>query len=486
LRYSDHQQGDGEAFFKAATALNVEGIISKDSRSTYQSERTRDWLKIKRIERQEFVIVGFQKSNADRNAIGSLLLGEKAGKAFTYVGKVGTGYTASSAKTLYSQLTKIKREKPALAGVPREAQRNAVWVDPKLVAEIEFSAWTKDHILRHAAFIGLREDKRASEVRPEIVLPVAAVTSPKKEHKTKTAAPAATDRPFVRGIGISHPDRLIYPHDTRTKFDIARYYDAVAEVMLPYLRDRPLALVRCPDGVGPACFFQKHIGQGMHKAIHEKPIKGDKIIYVDSSEGIIGLIQYGVLEIHVWGSRIGTVEQPDWFIFDFDPDPGVKWARVARAAADMRDFLATLGLKSFLKTTGGKGLHVVVPIRPDLEWDEIKAFSRAIAEAYASRRPKDFTTNMSKKLRTGRMFIDYLRNGRGATAIAPYSTRARPGGLIATPISWEELEDGAKPADFTLETVVERVSKRFKDPWSQLSKTRQSITAKMLAAMKTK
>ena len=480
LRYSDHQHGDGEAFFTAASALKVEGIISKDGRSTYQSDRTRDWLKIKRIERQEFVIVGFQKSNVDRGAIGSLLLAERQDGKFRYVGKVGTGYTASSAKALYATLNKMRMNKPALGSIPRDAQRKATWVEPKLVAEIEFSAWTKDHILRHASFIGLREDKAASEVKPEVILPVSGVTKTKLAKSKKRSAPGSTERPAVRGIGISHPDRLIYPNDARTKLDVARYYDKLAEIMLPHIAKRPLALVRCPDGVGPACFFQKHIGLGMYKAIHEKSIKGDKVIYVDSPEGIIGLIQYGVLEIHVWGSRIDAVEQPDWFIFDFDPDPTVKWARVAKAALDIRQFLSTFGLKSFLKTTGGKGLHVVVPIRPALRWDEIKALTRSIAETFAAQRPREFTINMSKKVRAGRIFIDYLRNGRGATAVAPYSTRARPGALIATPITWEELEAGAKPADFTLESVVQRIAGRFRDPWAPLLRTHQSITAKLL------
>ena len=486
LRYSDHQQGDGDAFFKAASALKVEGIISKDGRSSYHSDRTRDWLKIKRIERQEFVIVGFQRSNVDRAAIGSLLLGERQNGKFRYVGKVGTGYTASSAKELYAKLNQVRLARPSLTDVPRAAQRNAVWVAPRLIAEIEFGAWTNDHILRHGSFIGLRYDKSADQVKSEAIMPVSTVTSRTAANANVQSRLSDRGKPIVRGIGISHPNRLIYPNDTRTKLDVARYYERVADVMLPHIRNRPLALVRCPDGVGLACFFQKHIGPGMHKSIHEKRCKGDKLIYVDSVDGIIGLVQYGVQEIHVWGSRIDALEHPDWVIFDFDPDASVKWHRIARAALDMHEFLMGLGLTSYLKTTGGKGLHVVVPLQTTLTWDEIKAFSRAVAEAYAARCPKDFTVNMSKKARVGRIFIDYLRNGRGATAVAPYSTRARPGGLVATPITWKELEGGAMPTDFTIESVTKRTDRKFRDPWALLPETTQSISAKMLAKLKTK
>jgi bifunctional non-homologous end joining protein LigD len=282
------------------------------------------------------------------------------------------------------------------------------------------------------------------------------------------------------GIGISHPERRIYPDTNLTKLDVARYFEAVSSVMLPHIARRPLALVRCPDGVGPACFFQKHAAIGMPAAIRETTIRGENVLYVDSPEGLVALVQHGVLEVHVWGSRLDSVEQPDWIVMDFDPDPTVTWDRVVQAAIDMRTFMADLGLESFVKTTGGKGLHVVVPIRPALEWDAVKRFTHTVAEHFAAHAPDQFTTNMAKRKRTGRMFVDYLRNGRGATAIAPYSTRARPGSLIATPISWEELESGARPQDFTIASVPKRIGRGFKDPWAKIYKTRQGITATIL------
>ncbi|MGE3334418.1 MAG: DNA ligase D [Rhodospirillaceae bacterium] len=490
LIYSDHQLGSGARFFRAAADMRVEGIISKQVDAPYTSGRTRGWLKIKVVERQEFVIGGFVLSTISDTAIGALLMGEYQNGKFVYVGKVGTGYTNAMAGELCRKLARLKRATPALEKVPREARRGAIWVDPKLVAEVEFSAWTSDHILRHAAFQGLREDKAPKDVKPEkveAVQTVAAKGSAKKPaHRKSSAKKKKEDRPEVLGIGISHPERAIFPDQKITKLEVAEYYEAVAEIMLPHVADRPLALVRCPDGVGPACFFQKHAGAGLPEAIREVPQGGghkDTVLLIDSAEGLVSLVQRGVLEIHCWGSHYKTLERPDMVVFDFDPDPAVKWPKVVKAAVDMRAFLKDLGLESFPKTTGGKGLHVVVPVKPLMEWDAVKEFTRIVADKFAATDPAMYLINMSKKKREGKIFIDYLRNGRGATAIAPYSTRARPGALIATPISWAELDGGAKPQDFTLERVIARVAKRFKDPWKAMLTTKQSITEKTLKTL---
>jgi bifunctional non-homologous end joining protein LigD len=256
--------------------------------------------------------------------------------------------------------------------------------------------------------------------------------------------------------------------------------------MLPHVANRPLALVRCPDGIGAQCFFQKHAGAGLPKAIREVRIGDrpeDAVLIIDSAEGLVSLVQRGVLEIHLWGSHLKTIEKPDLLVFDFDPDPTVKWPAVVQAAFEMRDFLAELGLKSFTKTTGGKGLHVVVPIRPMLEWDAVKEFTRLVSTRFSDLAPDRFLVNMSKAKRVGKIFVDYLRNGRGATAIAPYSTRSRPGAQIATPISWKELKDGAVPADFTVATVPRRIGKRFKDPWAEIASVKQAITVKMIKSL---
>ncbi len=489
LIYSDHQIGDGARFFRAATDMRVEGIVSKQADAPYVSGRTRSWLKIKVVERQEFVIGGFMLSTVSDTAIGALLMGEYVDGKFVYVGKVGTGYTNAMAGELFRRLSKLKRSAPSFEKVPTDARRGAVWVDPKLVAEVEFSAWTSDRILRHAAFQGLREDKAPKDVKPEKV--EAVETAIAKPSKKKTARPAAgrkkgEARPEVLGIGISHPERAIFPDQEITKLQVAEYYEAVADAMLPHVADRPLALVRCPDGVGPACFFQKHAGAGLPEAIRELPQGGghnDTVLLIDSAEGLVSLVQRGVLEIHCWGSHYKKLEQPDMVVFDFDPDPAVKWPKVVTAAQDMRAFLKDLGLESFVKTTGGKGLHVVVPFKPLMEWDAVKEFTRVVADRFAATDPEMYLINMSKKKREGKIFVDYLRNGRGATAIAPYSTRARPGALIATPISWAELEAGVTPQDFTLDKVIARVTKRFKDPWKAMLTTKQSITEKTLKSL---
>lgn len=474
--YSDHQLGSGPSFFKAAANMGVEGIISKQADAAYESGRGRSWLKVKRVERQEFVIGGYMVSTVSKSSIGALLMGEYIGGKLVYVGKVGTGYTNAMASDLFNKLSKFKRDDYPFAAVPSDVRRTAVWVDPKLVAEVEFAAWTSDHVLRHAAFQGLREDKSPKDVHPEKVEPVKKMVAKKKEEK----------RPEILGIGISSPERTIYPDSDITKLEVAAYYEAVADAMLPHVAERPLALVRCPDGVGPACFFQKHAGAGLPEAIREERIgkgKDDKVLVIDSAEGLVSLVQRGVLEVHIWGSRLKDVEHPDMVVFDFDPDEAVKWAKVVKAAVDMRAFLKDLGLTSFVKTTGGKGLHVVVPLKPQLEWDAIKEFTRTVADKFAATDPDAYLINMSKAKRKGKIFIDYLRNGRGSTAIAPYSTRARPGALIATPLSWAELEGGAKPQDFGMEAVIARVTKRFKDPWKDLLTTKQGITEKTIKSL---
>ncbi len=483
IRYSDHQSGSGPAFFAASAGLGVEGVISKIAEAPYASGRTKTWLKIKRIERQEFVIGGYTLSTAIKDAIGALLLGEYHGKKLVYVGKVGTGFSTAAAKSLFKLLSSAAADKAAFETVPVVARRTAKWIKPTHVAEIEFGAWTSDHILRHAAFLGLREDKAAGEITEEEEVPVAAVI--KANAKPKRALRRTSSGAEVLGITITHPERVIYPKERFTKLEVARYYEAVADVMLPHVSNRPLSLVRCPDGVGPACFFQKHAGAGLPDAITEHRIggKSEAVLTIDSAEGLVSLVQRGVLEVHVWGSHLGTVEHPDLVVFDFDPDASVPWDKIAHAALDMRDELDDLGLKSFVKTTGGKGLHVVVPLKPALDWDGIKLFSKAVAEKFAARDSAAFITNMSKKLRRGRMFIDYLRNGRGATAVAPYSTRARPGATIATPISWAELEAGAAPGDFTVTSVLKRIGKGFKDPWRGVINIRQEISADMIETL---
>jgi bifunctional non-homologous end joining protein LigD len=283
------------------------------------------------------------------------------------------------------------------------------------------------------------------------------------------------------GVRLTHPDRVLYPGTSLTKLDVARYYAAVGKWVLPHLSHRILTLVRTPGGAGDKTFYQKHVRIGMPKVIrHFELAEGgstETFPYVDDLAGLIALVQMDVLEIHPWGSLIDKLETPDRVTIDLDPDEGLPWQRVAEAAIDVRDALRGIGLESFAKTTGGKGLHVVIPLTPKLDWDEIKAFAKWVADSFVAQRPEDFTANMAKKARHGRIYIDYLRNGRGATAVGAYSPRARPGAPVSTPLSWKEVENGVRPQEFTVETVPQRLAALQSDPWEEIGKIRQSISA---------
>jgi bifunctional non-homologous end joining protein LigD len=296
-------------------------------------------------------------------------------------------------------------------------------------------------------------------------------------------AKAAGDKPvLVGGVTVTHPGRVVYPAQGLTKLDVIRYYLAVEDRMLPLLRGRPLTIVRCPDGEGKPCFFQKHVMRGMPKPVGKVPIRegaGATRDYavIDDVAGLVGLVQMNALEIHHWGARADEVEKPDMIVIDLDPDVGLSWDRVVDAALAVRDQLEELGLRSWVKTTGGKGLHVVVPFARRLEWDGIRDFALGLVERLARTAPSAYTVDALKVRRKGRIFLDWLRNGRGATAVAAYSTRARPGATVATPISWEELEKGIEPKDFTVETVPARLAGQRKDPWKGILDDPQRISA---------
>jgi bifunctional non-homologous end joining protein LigD len=367
------------------------------------------------------------------------------------------------------------------------------WIEPRLVAEVEFADWTADAILRQASFQGLREDKDPKDVvyDPKTRAAVEPASNPKK-------TPARADRPAPRkteteepqrardgsltfeGVRLTHPDRILYPGTHLTKLDIARYYAEIRDWILPELSGRLLTLVRSP-AAGMKTFYQKHIGDEAPEAIKRFNLDGEEeseiYPYIEDLPGLIGLVQMGVIEIHPWGSRVDRLELPDRVTMDLDPDEDLSWQRVTEAAIDVRDALAGIGLKSFAKTTGGKGLHVVVPLTPKLGWDQVKAFAKWIADSFVAQRPEAFTANMAKRARHGRIYIDYLRNGRGATAVGAYSPRARPGAPVSTPVSWEEVEQGVKPTEFTVETVPQRLATLRTDPWAEIGKIRQTISA---------
>jgi bifunctional non-homologous end joining protein LigD len=367
------------------------------------------------------------------------------------------------------------------------------WIEPRLVAEVEFADWTADAIVRQASFQGLREDKDASDVvyDPKTRTTAEPAAKPKKaparpkqaaSNKDETEEPQrARDGSLIfEGVRLTHPDRILYPGTNLTKLDVARYYAGVSDWALPQLAHRVLTLVRSP-AAGMKTFYQKHIGDEAPEAIKRFNIDGQEepeiYPYIEDLPGLIGLVQMGVLEIHPWGSRVNKLEMPDRVTMDLDPDEGLPWQRVTEAAIDVRDALAGIGLESFAKTTGGKGLHVVIPLTPKLGWDQVKAFAKWLADSFVAQRPEHFTANMAKRARQGRIYIDYLRNGRGATAVGAYSPRGRPGAPVSTPVSWEEVEQDVKPDEFTVETMPQRLSALAADPWAEIGKIRQTISA---------
>lgn len=463
VRFSAHVVGNGPAFFENACKLGLEGTIAKRATSPYRSGRGRDWLKIKSHKDQEFVIVGFTEPGGGRGHFGALLLASREGGVLTYAGKVGTGFSEATLKELHQRLKGLQRDESALTTPLRGAEARAVtWVEPKLVAEIGFTERTSDGRLRHPTFKGLRDDKPAKEVQRE------------------EPAPLVASKQDV-AYRISNPDKVLYPELGITKQEVLEYYAAVAERILPHVGNRPLTLVRCPNGRDKACFFQKHPGQGTPPGLRSVSIREQegKAPYsvIDDEQGLFGLVQLGALEIHTWGSRADDFEHPDVLVFDFDPDPSVEYQAVIAGALAVRDVFAQAKLETFVKTTGGKGLHVCVPIAPQLSWDQAKEFTAHVAKAMAARSPALYVATQAKAQRKGKTFIDYLRNGRGATFIAPYSTRARENAPIAIPLEWDELSPKLPPHHFNLRNVQQRLARLKKDPFARMTGLHQSLSA---------
>jgi bifunctional non-homologous end joining protein LigD len=500
LRYSDHIEGQGDEIWKHACRGEMEGVVSKLADSGYRQGRTRDWLKVKCHRRQEFVIAGFSKPSGARVGFGALLLGYYRDNDLVYCGRVGTGFTADSLRQLKSELKKRVVDTPPYDEPPTGADRRGVtWVKPELVGEVEFTEWTHDGRLRHPSFQGLREDKSAKQVvREEPKMSNGSTNVAAKRQRTAAAkqrsstkgksTPRSQDTPaVVAGVTITHPDRLIYQDAKLTKLDIVKFYEQIGEWILPHLVGRPLTLVRCPEGPGGECFYQKHLTGSMPKpvrgvAIKEKD-KRQEYVVIDDLAGLISLVQMGVLEFHPWPAREDAIERPDRLVFDLDPGEGVAWNTVVEGTRAIRDFLAELGLKSFLRTSGGKGLHVVVPLSRRASWQQLKEFAKIVAETLAAHSPDRYVATMSKLKRQGKVFVDYLRNQRGATAVASYSTRSRPGAPVATPLAWEELSSRIRPDMYRVDNLPKRLESLRHDPWNGFFTTKQSLTAKILAAL---
>lgn len=455
LRYSDHVVGSGAEVFEQACKLSLEGIVSKEASSPYIQKRNKNWLKIKCIKRQEFIICGYTPGAGSREYFGALLLGTYDVKnQLIYNGNVGTGFTQATLKSLYNKMTTLKTTNMPFLKKPAVSSKT-IWLKPELVCEVEFTEWTEEGLLRHPSFKGLREDKSAIEVKQELEVPL--------------------PMPLIK---LTNPNKILYPADGITKKNILDYYEFISEWMLPYLINRPISLYRCPNGI-EHCFYQKHLNEFTPDTIHAIKIKektgSDTYLYIEDKAGLLSLVQLATLEIHCWNATTANIEKPDMLVFDLDPAPDVAWKKVVYAAKQVKDILTSMNLTSFVKTTGGKGLHVVVPIKPGHDWDTIKQFTHTVAEYMMQEHPQAYVSQMTKSKRNGKIFVDYLRNSRGATAIAPYSTRARAQATVATPLSWDELTANSEDTAYTIITLPQRLEKLKKDPWKDFFKLNQAL-----------
>ena len=469
LRYSDHFDESGALVLRHACRLSLEGIVSKQSDAPYRSGRGKGWIKSKCSARQEFVVAGYVPSTVSDKAIGSLVLGVYEDGALQHVGRVGTGFSVRVAEELHASLDKLRVNKsPFAQPLTATEARKVRYVRPELVAEIEFRAWTADGHLRHASFRGLREDKPAAEIVRE--------TAGVKD------APA---RPQRRRVTLTHPDRIYWPDEGITKEGLADYHAEVWPLIAPYIVGRPLALLRCPTGIEGQKFFQKHAWKGMNKhivPIHDpKDKKGAPLISITDLDGLMGLVQSAALEIHPWGTTIADWERPDTITMDLDPGEGVEWQAVIDAAHEVRQRLEDAGLAAFVKTSGGKGLHVVAPLKPKAGWAAVKSFAKAIADSMALDSPERYVSTIAKSKRRGRILIDYLRNQRGSTAVAAWSPRARPGAAVSMPLAWEELTPDIGPDHFTVANVPNRLAVLKADPWQAFRSAEKPLETKRKA-----
>lgn len=465
LRFSEHFNEPGQVMLQHACRMGLEGIVSKRADAPYRSGRGLAWIKTKCTLRQEFVIGGYLPSEKIGRGLRSLLVGFHQDGTLHYAGRVGTGFSTKGADDLKRQLDRLATTKSPFGEEVPESSK-VVWVAPQLVAEIEFRAWTSDRILRQASFQGLREDKLAEEVVQEVVEPTVDQPQPKSRSKNAGAHMSTS-------IVLSNPTKLLWPEEKVSKKDLLNHYERVWPRMKPFVVGRPLALLRAPNGIDGPHFFQKHSSPGMPEAIRTMadPQDGEELIYIDDFNGLVALVQLGVVEVHVWGSAVDAIETPDQIVFDLDPDEGLGVEHVRAAALDLRTRLDELGFSNFVKTSGGKGFHVIVPLKPKADWTVVKTFAHDFAHAMEQSQPGLYTATLSKKARKGRIFIDYLRNGRGSTTVAPYSSRASKWGTVSMPVPWALLGETLRPDDFRIggNSVVSML--KNPDPWSAFFKS---------------
>jgi bifunctional non-homologous end joining protein LigD len=504
LRYSEHFESDGAAVLQHACRMRLEGIVSKRLEAPYRSGRTEAFIKAKCENAQEFVVGGYSPSTVLPRAIGALVVGYHDDGRLTYAGRIGTGYTQTVARDLWKRLHPLERPQPPFQIPPQERRRDVHWVEPRMVIEAHFRSWTGDGLVRQAAFKGVREDKPAKDVIRELpvwtgsrptapgrkIAAEAAKAMVKKSKAAKTAknrtakkkprpaksASKAGPRPGEGDVRFTHPDRVYWVDVGVTKQDLADYYRAIWELMAPHVVGRPLALVRCPEGTKGQCFFQKHASAGLDdKHLHTVvDTKGRQVIAVENAEGLMALVQAGVLEVHVRGAPIDQLDLCDRIVFDLDPGESVTWPQIVAAARDVRERLTALDLESFVKLSGGKGLHVVLPVA-GTDWETVKTFVQALALAMAADEPESYVAKMTKSLRGGKVFIDYLRNSLEQTSVAAYSTRARAGAPVSMPVSWQELGRTRGANSYTVLNIAKRLSSRTQDPWKDMGRVRQKL-----------
>ncbi|MCU1770938.1 DNA ligase D [Pseudomonas sp. 13B_3.2_Bac1] len=500
LRFSEAFDETADALLNSACQMQMEGLIGKRLGSPYVSRRSSDWIKLKCKHRQEFVVVGYTDPKGSRSAFGALLLGlhDRDSGELRYAGKVGTGFNETTLKSILAQLKPLQVKKAAVVNPPSGFEAKGVhWLKPNLLAEVAFAEMTKDGSVRHAVFHGLRNDKPAkaiTEERAKSVKTSAKATPAKKAASSKKASesnkaaesrkaePAPSQLGLASGkVRITHPDRVIDAVSGTTKMQLAEYYASVAEWILPQLKDRPVALVRAPDGIAGELFFQKN---AEHLAIPgittlDKDVTGQPVMLINNAEALIGAVQMSTVELHTWNATTVDLDKPDRFVLDLDPDPALPWKSMVEATALTLTVLDELGLKAFLKTSGGKGIHLVVPLTRKLGWDEVKDFSHAIVSHMAKLLPERFSAVSGPKNRVGRIFIDYLRNGLGATTICAYAARTREGLPVSVPIYREEVAELKGADQWNVSNVHQRLAEVGDKPWADLKKTRQSITADM-------
>ncbi len=501
LRFSESIEGEVPALLKSVQQAGLEGLIGKRRDAPYRSQRSSDWIKLKVQARQEFVIGGFTDPQGARTGLGALLLGthDEQG-ALRYAGNVGTGFSEKVLADLREQLDALVTERSPFADAPQRVgtvkKVKPHWVSPKLMAEVSFARWTNDGHVRHAVFHGLRNDKPPRRITKEVALAppaksVAASTDAPKR-PTRAKARSATHEPTVSGsakaalpkMRITHPERVIDAQSGVTKGELIAFYAQVAALMLPHLKQRPVSLMRAPSGIDGPLFFQKHAEtrELAHVDVLDRALypAHDPLLAIGSDAGLLSAVQMNTVEFHTWNATTRSMGKPDRMLFDLDPGEGVLWAQVQEAATLVRSFLDELGLVSMLKTSGGKGLHVVVPLKPQHDWDTVKAFSRAIVQHLADVIPQRFVAKSGPKNRVGRIFVDYLRNGLGATTVAAWSARARPGLGVSVPVSWDELPQLNRGAHWTVQSIASRLV-IGNAPWADLEGQKQLLAGPMKA-----